>query len=93
LREYHEHGYRAADLLIARKQLQELLKRPKTDLWDLANAYAGAGMGDRALGALFEGVPIHEPGLLQVRVDPDFDSIRGDPRYAELVRQIGFPAE
>jgi hypothetical protein len=42
---------------------------------------------------LFQGVQIHEPGLLQIRVDPDFDSIRSDPRYAELVRQIGFPPE
>jgi hypothetical protein len=38
-------------------------------------------------------VPTHEPGLLQIRVDPDFDSIRNDSRYLELVRAIGFPNE
>lgn len=93
LREYHEHGYKAASLLVARKSLNEMLERPQPDLWDLANAYVLADMREEALRTLFEGLKTHEPGLLQLRVDPDFDSIRNDPRYAELVRQIGFPTK
>jgi hypothetical protein len=50
-------------------------------------------MREKALEILFRVLPTHEPGLLQIRVDPDFDSIRDDPRYAELVRRIGFPTE
>ena len=73
--------------------MKELLKRPHPDLWELANAYADAGMKDEALRTLLQGVPVHDPGLLQIRVDPDFDGIRDDPRYAELLRQIGFPNE
>jgi DNA-binding winged helix-turn-helix (wHTH) protein/tetratricopeptide (TPR) repeat protein len=91
-REYHAHGYEAANLLIARNLLNKILKRPNPDLWDLANAYVLAGCRDEALRTLFQGLKTHEPGLLQLRVDPDFDSIRQDPRYAELVRRIGFPA-
>lgn len=90
-REYREHGYEAARLFIARKQLNEYLKRPHTDLWDLANAYVSAGIKDKTLDTLFRGLQTHEPGLLQIRVDPDFDSIRNDPRYLELIRRIGFP--
>jgi hypothetical protein len=30
---------------------------------------------------------------LRIRVDPDFDPIRNDPRYTELIRKIGFPKE
>jgi TolB-like protein/Tfp pilus assembly protein PilF len=92
-REYHAHGYVAASLLIARKNLNEIKRQPHPDLWDLANAYVEAGMKDEALNTLFEGLKVHEPGLLQIRVDPDFDPIRNDSRYAELVRQIGFPTE
>jgi hypothetical protein len=93
VREYRKHGYEAAGLLVAEKRLNEIRKRPQADLWDLANAYVAADMRDDAFRALFQGLKTHEPGLLQIRVDPDFDSIRGDPRYTELVRQIGFPSE
>ena len=68
-------------------------RRVKPDLWELANAYAAAGKKEETIRMLLKGVPSHEPGLLQIRVDPDFDLIRDDPRYAELVRQIGFPSE
>jgi TolB-like protein/DNA-binding winged helix-turn-helix (wHTH) protein/tetratricopeptide (TPR) repeat protein len=93
LREYRQRGYEAAMSLVARKELNETLKRPQPDLWELANAYVLAGMREEALRTLFEGLQMHEPGLLQIRSDPEFDSIRDDPRYAELVRQIGFPTE
>jgi len=93
VREYHESGYEAASQFLARKDLNEFLKRPQPDLWDLANAYVSAGMQEEALRTLFQGLQTHEPGLLQIRVDPDFDSIRHHPHYAELVRRIGFPTE
>jgi TolB-like protein/DNA-binding winged helix-turn-helix (wHTH) protein len=91
--EYHRHGYEAANSWIGRKESKEILKHPQPDLWDLANAYILAGMREEAMLTLLRGIPTHEPGLLQIRVDPDFDPIRDDPRYAELVRQIGFPSE
>lgn len=93
LREYRQRGYAASMAFIAKQDLKELRQRPLHDLWGLANAYVLAGMREEAMGALFQGLQIHEPGLLQIRVDPDFDSIRSDPRYPELIRQIGFPSE
>jgi len=93
LLEYRKHGYEAASLLLARKRLKEIQKQSQPDLWDLANAYAAAGMVDETLRTLEKGLPIREPGLLQLRVDPDFETIRGDPRYADLLRKIGFPTE
>jgi len=91
--EYRKHGYEAARVWVEKKRLSELKNSPQPDLWDMANAYVLAGMKEETLATLFEGLKTHEPGLLQIRVDPDFDSIRSDPRYAELVRQIGFPSE
>lgn len=93
MREYREHGYELASLLVAMKELKQILRRPNPDLWELANAYVAAGMRDEAFRTLFRGLPLHEPGLLQIRVDPDFDSIREDARYAELIRQMQFPSQ
>jgi TolB-like protein/DNA-binding winged helix-turn-helix (wHTH) protein len=92
-REYRLHGYESADLSVAKKVLEEIQKQARPDLWELANAYAAARKKDETIRTLLKGIPVHEPGLLQIRVDPDFDLIRDDPRYAELVRQIGFPSE
>lgn len=92
-REYQRHGNEAANLLVARKELDETLKVPLPDLWDLANAYLAAGMRDETLRTLLRGLPLHEPGLLQLPVDPDFDSIRDDPRYADLIRRMALPNE
>lgn len=93
VREYHKSGYEAANRFLARKDLHEILKGPQRDLWGLANAYVLADMREEALHTLFQALPVHDPGLLQIRVDPEFDSIRDHPRYDELIRQIGFPTE
>lgn len=93
LDDYRKHGYEAATSFLARKQLNQMLQRRRPDLWELANAYVAAGKRQEAMEALFQGLPIHEPGLLQVRVDPDFDPVRNEPRYAELVNRIAFPTE
>jgi hypothetical protein len=38
-------------------------------------------------------IPEHDTGtgLVALRTDFTFDSVRSDPRYSELVRKIGFP--
>ncbi len=92
-REYRQRGHKAASLFLAGKQLDAILALPHPDLWELANAYVAASMKEKTFQTLFQGLPAHEPGLLQIRVDPDFDSIRTDARYPELVRAIGFPNE
>jgi TolB-like protein/tetratricopeptide (TPR) repeat protein len=92
-RNYRDHGYEAASLKLAKNRLEDLLKSPTPDLWDLAGAYGAAGMKKEGIDTLFLGLKTHETGLLQIRVDPDFDSIREEPGYTELIKQIGFPNE
>jgi tetratricopeptide (TPR) repeat protein len=48
LDEYRKHGYKAATSFVARKQLKQTLKRPRPDLWELANEYVLAGRQNEA---------------------------------------------
>jgi serine/threonine-protein kinase len=52
-----------------------------------------AQLGDkaRAFAELDNALAFKDPGLLYLRADSFLDPIRNDPRYAALVRKLGFP--
>ena len=56
---------------------------------NLARVYAGLGEADRAFEMLEIAVRKREPWILALRVGPGFDTIRDDPRFADLLRRIG----
>ena len=35
---------------------------------------------------------LHDPGLIELKIDPALDPLRGTPDYDKLVRQLGFPS-
>jgi hypothetical protein len=53
--------------------------------------YAELGDKDRAFEALELAYKKRDIWLIRLRTDFALDSLRSDPRYAELVRRIGFP--
>jgi len=57
--------------------------------FDLAEWYAYAGRPEEALEALEAKVARHEPGALQMAINPPFDSFHQDPRFLTLVARIG----
>jgi eukaryotic-like serine/threonine-protein kinase len=57
----------------------------------LAKLYAELGDKDRAFESLELAYKKHDIWLIGLRSDFALDSLRSDPRYAELVRKIGFP--
>jgi len=59
--------------------------------YQIAELYADIGDKDHAFEWLNTAYQEHCVYLVILRVDPAFDSLRSDPRYAELVRKIGFP--
>jgi len=67
--------------------------RAKTayDPLNVAMYYALLGDKDNAFVWLEKAYQLHESELEALRVEPNFDSLRSDPRYADLVRRIGFP--
>jgi tetratricopeptide (TPR) repeat protein len=58
---------------------------------DLAIVYVGLGQSDAAFTWLDRAYEQLSYQLIYLKVDPRFDSLRADPRYAALVRRIGFP--
>jgi len=57
----------------------------------IAKLYADLGDKDHAFEWLNTAYKEHDPFLRSLRTDLLFDSLRSDPRYAALVRKIGFP--
>jgi len=58
----------------------------------LAGALAVLGDRDAAFAKLEQGFATHDRGMVWLRVNPRFDSLRGDARYFSLVERMGFPA-
>jgi tetratricopeptide (TPR) repeat protein len=70
---------------------RELPRRDARNAFNIAAAYAEAGEGDSAFQWLEKAYAERSPQLLHVVAVPDFDGIRADPRYADLIRRIGIP--
>lgn len=53
--------------------------------------YIDLGEKDKAFEWLEKAYAEREPWLSNLKVDPQFDSIRSDPRFKDLVRRVGIP--
>ncbi len=56
---------------------------------EIAGVYAVLGDREHALQWLEQGWQDQSEMLLYLRVYPPFSSLRGDPRFQELVRKVG----
>jgi serine/threonine protein kinase/tetratricopeptide (TPR) repeat protein len=57
----------------------------------LAILYAALGEREQAFASLERAYTEHSPSLQFLKVDPAFDSLRPDQRFADLVRRVGLP--
>ena len=92
-----DKGYRSGGLpAAAHKGIDVLLAQHKAKTsynlaFQIADLYAILGDKDQAFAWLNTAREEHDYYLRSLRVDPNFDSLHSDPRYAELVRKMGFP--
>jgi serine/threonine protein kinase/TolB-like protein len=90
-------GFRAGGWpTAAQKAIEVLTAQHKANVnhlasYMIAEHYADAGDKDHAFEWLNAAYQEHSPWLIITPVDYTFDSLRSDPRYAELVRKVGFP--
>jgi tetratricopeptide (TPR) repeat protein len=80
----------------AEKVLEQMVARSKTTYVPgnfIAQVYAGLGDRGEAFFWLEKSYQEHAYQLIFLRVDPVWDSIRDDTRFADLVGRVGIPSE
>ncbi len=75
----------------ARRILDSLLARPDAPALFVAPIYAGLGENAKAIGLLARAVEKRESGVMFFRIWPEFDSLRDDPRYVALLKNMNLP--
>ncbi len=58
---------------------------------ELAMLYVGLGDRDKAFSALNRGYAEHDSQMQYLLIEPHFDGLRADPRFAVLIRKVGLP--
>jgi len=82
-----ESQRRAVEVLLAQRKD----KAEYVSSYIIAEIYADLGDKDHAFEWLNTSYQEHDPWLYAIRTDFTMDSLRSDPRYADLLRKIGLP--
>jgi tetratricopeptide (TPR) repeat protein len=92
-----EDGFRSGGVKAATQRTIEVLKQQAKKSYvspvQMAGLYATLGDKDQAFAWLYSAYRerSHEAALVGFRSDYRFDSLKSDPRYAELGRKMGLP--
>ena len=96
VRSYDAMIVRALAALDRREEAEEILARLEAESRQhyvrseyLAMGHGAIGNLDRAFESLERAYQARSAGLIYLHLDPGYDSLRGDPRYAEMVNRIG----
>jgi serine/threonine-protein kinase len=69
-------------------ELQERAKREHVSNYGFALIHAGLGEKDQAFAALQKSFDARDEYAISINVDPMVDSLRSDPRFADLLRRL-----
>ncbi len=73
------------------EELKAIRKQKYVPPWSIVRVYAGLGQKDQAFAWLEKGFQERDNRLIWLKVDPMFDNLRCDPRFADLLRRLRFP--
>jgi len=85
----YAHAGRRSDALRLLAELQNRRKAGYVPAGAFVNAYLGLGENDQAFLSLEQAYQEQSNILQFLKVHPFFDPIRGDPRFADLMRRVG----
>jgi tetratricopeptide (TPR) repeat protein len=80
---------RRAEALVILKELEERYVKHESNGLNLAVLYTGLGDKDQAFAWLEKDFQQHGGQLFTIALLPELEDLRGDPRYADLVRRMG----
>ena len=91
--------YATAGLPGVRRFMVDQITNPQLDFDILlkmqffrAALYGAAGRLDEAFNCLDQAIAYRDPALVHLAVAPEWDSMRGDPRFAERLRAMALPS-
>jgi len=73
------------------EELKELRRRRYIDAAAIGWIYAGLGDKDQAFAWFDRALEERSPNLVDLKVEPAWDPLRSDPRFAALLRRLGIP--
>jgi serine/threonine-protein kinase len=87
----HVYGVsgKKAEALAVLDQLKQTSRQEYVPADSIALVYAGLGEKDQAFTWLEKAYDEHAFKMAWLKVDPQWDSLRSDPRFADLVRRVG----
>jgi hypothetical protein len=74
-------------------ELEQSATKKYVSPFPIAVAYTGLGDKDRAFAALEKSYEEKSWGMGMLRVNPVFDPIRSDPRFADLLRRVNLKSQ
>jgi serine/threonine-protein kinase len=85
-----EYSLQHAD--VSQRFLEQLISKlgPKSSGM-IAHVYAWRGEKQRAFEWAERAYVLRDPGITWLKIDPDFRSLRADPRYEALLRRMNLP--
>ena len=87
---YTKSGWKAF-LQVGVSNLLERSKKGYVRPYTIASFYARLGQKDEAFVWLEKAYQDRDYQMTELNVRPEMDSLRSDPRFAELVRKVGLP--
>lgn len=80
---------RKQDARVLLAELEDAERKQYVPATSIAHLYIGLGDNDRAIAWLEKGIQQRAFHLQWLKVDPRWDKLRDDPRFADLLRRVG----